>query len=297
MIKNNRDEIQIKIKNTIISLCENKIWTLDPDIVLGWLSNFKNDKDHLYLAHLILDKVIFRSNEMLKSSYHYFFCTTLRQSMPKFIREKYDISSFVNELSKRSILKNYIRIMPVLDNNTTLTESGAGILRTLQSKLHDTYTLNPNDEFSTFSEECLVVIIDDFIGSGHQYENFLNETKIHEKISNLIYVPAMALESGYDYLTKKFPNLNIHPLEIISNDINFFSNKKNYISNDKNLNRDDALKIYEDIKTKNKIKLPDWSGRDNAGLPLIFEWGVPNQSLGILYHHQDNWTQLHSRRS
>lgn len=120
----------------------------------------------------------------------------------------------------------------------------------------------------------------------------------HETIKNLVYVPAMALASGLKQVREILPNLKVVPLEIIDDDVGVFCGDSDdrFNKNDV-MTKKEARDIYLRIKQSKNIRLQDWLGRNDSSLPLMFEWGVPNQSLGIFFHQSEGrWNKLHSRR-
>lgn len=295
------NQLQQKIEENISVFCSKGIWTLQEDNVFGWLSNFYDNKQFLHFAYLLLDKVIFRNKEMLLSAYRNFFSTAMQSDYLIDLNESYTVPNFINSLlfSDRKLIES-IRVMPLVDKNSSHTESGPQILRYLQANLiNPRFSLNyEGTDILNLSENCTVFLVDDFIGSGDQCIEFFKRTKIHEKIKNLVYVPAMALASGLKKVNKNYPNLRISPLEIIDDDVGVFcgNNDDKFNKND-TMTKEEARNIYLKIKESNNIPLPNWLGRNDSSLPLIFEWGVPNQSLGIFFHQSEgNWRKLHYRR-
>lgn len=174
--------LQQKITENISFFCSKGIWTLDEDNVFGWLSNFSDNEEFLHFAYLLLDKVIFRNTEMLLSAYEGFFGTALQMDCLIDLNEKYTVPNFISALrsSDRKLIER-IRVMPLLDQDSTLTESGPQILRYLQSSLiNPVFSLGYEEkDLSNLSENCTVFLVDDFIGSGEQCIEFFKKREIH----------------------------------------------------------------------------------------------------------------------
>jgi hypothetical protein len=152
----------------------------------------------------------------------------------------------------------------------------------------------------------ILILIDDFIGSGTQFDEYAEEIDLNERLktTHIIYCPLIGFEVGIDLIKSKFPKLHILPAEyIFKSDSLFFKGKNLYFKNDQENTIADIEDFLAGMKKKYAPKMSNWLGFDQAGLPLplAFEWGCPNQAPALLYmmhsKNNHNWNQLFSRRA
>jgi len=281
--------------------CNTGIWPFDYDLFTSWLSNF-DDKTDEYVALHLLDSLIVRSNEMAVSGYSQLLKSDLRQHLIKnnLIDKNLSISSWTNAL-KRGSLYTKLQFIPIKLSNDH-GESGGTIYR-LMSKLMNTDRMSGSINDDIFGKT--IVLIDDFIGSGEQFEEYAREINLGTllKRNHIIYSPLLAFDAGLERLSKSFPDLTLMPVETIDRSEGVFmpGQNKELFRNDTENSVDDMVLHYSEMHKKYSPSMPFWRGKDDACLTLVFEWGCPNQTLSILWMEHtnkiNNWQQLFSRRA
>src|SRR5690606_2820140 len=149
----------------------------------------------------------------------------------------------------------------------------------------------------------LILLVDDFVGSGNQFLEFAEQINLATgaQDNEIVYAPLMALKNGVDEINKKNIGIQVSPIEIVDKPHSIFYGKEaDRFRNDQGNTIADALTCYEDIRKEYRIQMGSdyWMGHNNAAMSIAFQWGCPNQTLGILYKEQDQprWRRLFKRR-
>ena len=279
--------------------CDTKLWPFPYEELASWLSNFDDEKDE-YIALQLLDSLIVRSNDMAKSCYARLLHSSLRQLLlEKELIPSLSIPQWKVKL-KNGELKDQIRFASVRTARDD-GESGSVIYRLLSSEVEtNLYSLT-----RTTSIPPVIILIDDFIGSGKQFiDDFAPEFDLNNKLkeSTVIYCPLIAYEDGIENLQKRFPSLHLLPGEILKKSASLFSeDSSKQFKNDQINTVEDIKSHFEKMKRKFAPKMDMWFGFESACLPLAFEWGCPNQTPSILWmsysSERENWKKLFSRRA
>ncbi|ALZ75378.1 hypothetical protein [Rheinheimera sp. F8] len=284
------------VKSRIRTYCDTKIWPFDIEVVHAWLGNFDSEIDE-YVALQLLDSLIVRSKEMAISSYQTLFNSLLWQVLKEndILRDT-DLLEWISKL-KSGRLAHLIKFLPVKIENEH-GESGSTIYRMLSSILETNYyAFTP----STNAPKALI-LIDDFLGSGRQFtDQFAAEFKLDEQIKHMtiIYCPLVALESGICNLIERFPKLIVLPCEVLKDEHAFLNvNQTSLFKNDQKNTVKDVIAHFMTMKEKYAPKSSYWMGDNDSCIPIVFQWGCPNQAPSILWHRSDrgNWNQLFGRR-
>ncbi|MBQ4812698.1 hypothetical protein J8M20_15165 [Pseudoalteromonas luteoviolacea] len=279
--------------------CDTGLWPFRFEDLASWLSNFDDEKDE-YLALQLLDSLIVRSNDMAKSCYARLLHSSLRQ----LLLEKGLITQVTLPQWKRKLesgdLKHQLRFASVRTARDD-GESGSVIYRLLSSDVDtNKYSLSRSSSLPP-----VIILIDDFVGSGKQFiDDFAPEFDLNKKLeqSTVIYCPLIAYEDGIENLKEKFPDLHLLPGEILKRNASiFYGDANKQFKNDQVNTVGDVKGHFEKMKLKFAPKMEMWLGFESACLPLAFEWGCPNQTPSIFWmsysSERDGWKKLFSRRA
>lgn len=309
-LSSHKQHIMSLIDTKIDYLCKSQVWPISSAKAYAWINNFGQSEDHRYLAYLLLDKFSFRTNEMIKSGFKKLFATKIRKEFNKLNRTNYTVNEFLahlNSPSRHNPLINQFRISYVVGRQGERAESGSSILRLLNSDVvNQRFNLSDNNSLSRLADEnVILVVVDDFSGSGEQALGFFNSGFQHTPGSDIytmnnvkkIFCPYISQSCGFTALAV-LPEIALSPVEVIFPHDSIFYDSGHGFSRDPNYNPKDAKALYKKMKSTYNIHLSDnWCGRDNAELGIIFESGVPNQSLGAITYQADNWRALQTRRA
>jgi hypothetical protein len=182
-------------------------------------------------------------------------------------------------------------------------ESGSHIIRLLSGKLFNEKIIFPIDQKKLDTiQGKIILIVDDFLGSGLQFSRFATSSALINaaKKNNIIYAPSMAYYKGLDATKKKSYGIELMPLETVFSNEQFFTFKRGAtFCGDEVNTEENAIKVYEEMRALDSkfIKSKSWYGRDSASLCVGFQWGCPNQSLGVTWLDGSNdWQKLQRRR-
>ncbi|MBL4797318.1 MAG: hypothetical protein JKY50_07885 [Oleispira sp.] len=284
--------------------CEKNVWPFDYDRFLIWLGNFTDNTDSPSMDELValylLDRLVVRTTATAIAGYSRLIVNELRQA---FIKEGIlpkEIS--INELKKQ--LRTYPGSLGI--NFTPVTfegdqgDSGPSLYR----RLHPIYRTD-----ATFKKEPKAIIyVDDCLGTGNQFDTFLKKVNPVELYPNsaIFYCPLIAYKATLERLRTEQPDITILPVEIIDEDVFPFSENEygTVISQHLGVSisqlEEHYLKMFYEYCGAQGFS-DYWSGYGGICMPIIFEWGCPNNIPGILHMDRsgkiESWQQLFLRRS
>ena len=263
--------------------------------IRNWLNNFINTREKL-VALFILENIVYRNLDMLEKAITRVLIKEVKNVYENIYPDSYDIFTWL-QLLKNS--KNQLNIKFIGVDKGAKSQSSAIITRRLTNIVNQSY-IAENDKHieSALKKNSLVIFIDDFLGSGEQFETFLHE-KIYtldshaDTSSHFIYTPLIAMSNGIDRINTNHREIEIIPTEKIVLDQSLF-NQGALDSFFKRIQIPSAemLDILISISTKFSINKKSWLGRDDAMLSVIFEWGCPNQTLKLIHHEQNTIEKL-----
>jgi hypothetical protein len=168
-----------------------------------------------------------------------------------------------------------------------------------QLRICETWILSPDDVPSHTGQAMSFVFVDDFLGTGTQFSDFLHDTGLDLYVQSncFIYAPLAGHTDGITYLRSQFPGLYVDAVELLDNTHAFFHEESGNFPDDVN-SADAARAFYYDLLDSHQIDI-DGSDRRGFGhfeLTYAFEHAVPDNSLPILWwHHSDAWSPLFDR--
>jgi hypothetical protein len=287
--------------------------------VKAWVNNF-SDPVHRFLSGHILDRLIYRSSTMAKSSYKSFLISIMRDVYFDYlgISPVDTVKNWQLKLASTTEGIEDFYIAPV----RLLTDSGASgdtVCRLVSA--HESYTKHltasgfeqRDGEPSEIPSGKVILLVDDLLGSGGQVKKLVREKKLHEwcEKNKVVYAPLIAMEKGYKKVSRDYPFLDVRPIEIIEEDQRLFSFQNNAeirVGNE-GCSEDSLIEAYDQMLDSYGM-LNDESGKPKksrfglkkAALPLAFEWGCPNQAIPLLWwtpddeSRQNSWTKLFRKR-
>jgi hypothetical protein len=288
------------------ALTKSGIWNTDASSMHAWLGNFSEDK-HRYVAAHILDRLTFRTEKMTESAFRLYLSSIFREFCQHSLNQVgTNVEDWLAALrNSRCAWTNEIKLCSVSKAGEH-GESGSHMIRILTGSLFSEKYIFPVDtQLLSSVRGNIILIVDDFVGSGDQFLKFAIHHKLEEAARNnrIIYAPSVAYHKGIENISKRKYPIKITPLEILSKKEQFFSHEKDarFFGDDVNEEKD-ILKVYSEMRqlSPNFMKQGNnsyWLGRDYASLCVGFQWGCPNQSLGMMWLEGDaNWQRLVRRR-
>lgn len=278
---------------------ETQLWPLADELNYEqWLDNFENDEER-EIARRILDFFIYIPdrfiNQMLATVIgkcgHYF----------KQMRGTWTDNDFKTNC--------WYSFIPGEDQKPT--DSGYVFNRKLRDKTHIpegnilNYVELHENLFRYMNKN--IILVDDFVGSGHQTyvawnrrddktKKTLQELTI-ENSHCIVYAPLIVNQMGFDNITNYCPNLGIVFIHLLNRHYSLFDKDCPCWDGDIKLYQ----KAMEIIKEKSiKLGIPstrgantiDYKGYREQGLALAFEHGIPDACPPIFYWETEYWKPL-----
>lgn len=288
------------------ALTKSGIWNGDAHSIRAWLGNFTEDT-HRYIAAHILDRLTYRTEKMTESAFRMYLSSVFRE----FCRDAGNsVGSNIEEWlaalrAPHCPWTNKIKLCSVSKAGEH-GESGSHMIRILTGGLFSQDHIFPVDTQKLHSVKGnILLIVDDFMGSGDQFIKFAKHHKLEDalKHNHIVYAPSVAYYKGLENLTHSNYKIKITPLEIVPEKERFFSHKPGAKFFGDDINTEiDVLKVYHEMRKLcpefgKKGCDTVWMGRDDASLCVGFQWGCPNQSLGLMWlDGNSNWERLVRRR-
>ena len=260
--------------------------------VTEWESQFLNENEKI-LAALILDNLIVRPKKQILS-----MLTDAISSSNLADNDRHDFGLF-EKISKRSKTSCSV-LVPVIGRSQAPTKSGPYILRLLQRQW------NVKDQYLKWAESALemasdlnsIILIDDFSGSGSQFEEFLLETELssirekNEKIEVTLFCAAIH-RKAVNRIERQFPWIRIISADRLDDSHALFSPKsceRLPSSVDVAMLKDAYEKCLERAGVKADSKFSHGFG--DLELCYAFDHATPNNSIPLLWYESDTWRPL-----
>lgn len=255
-----------------------------------WLNNFIDPEERL-LALFILENLIYRDPKMLESAVTRLLVKEIKNIYENINNCTYDVFQWLQLLRSNS---SNLKIKFVGVDKGEISQSSAVITRKLSPFIDRKYIpQNPEAINTALQNNDLIVYVDDFLGSGKQFSEFIDEKIItldnySSSNSPMLYIPLIAIHKGIDKIKRDYSHIKIFPSEIIKIDHQLF-NKDDIESFYKDFKRtpEQLDSIFNQIRKRFRINPQSWYGRSNAMQTVVFEWGCPNQTISMLYHDRD----------
>lgn len=142
----------------------------------------------------------------------------------------------------------------------------------------------------------LIVFLDDFAGSGHQFNKFFKQKELahFENRVKFLYAPLAAHKTAIKRIESKYPNIKVLPVEMLNEQHEFFNQcPDGFFRGDQTNTVQDAKKHYEDYCSKIFDNPKYLFGMSSQCLTYSFFLSCPNNNLKALYHEQaTEWKRL-----
>ncbi len=275
------------------------IWSgIQQSRLQSWIANFRTQEER-YFAALVLDLLVYRSDDQTVS--------LLRQLLSRVIPDHARISrlSAAVRMSYHNLRSNSVdprvRIVPVIPPRSSPTKSGPVIARHLKRALRisERWVIYPEQVDAVLPSVDAIIFIDDFLGTGDQFSEFLFDTNLADYVgtSCFIYGCLAAHRHGIDSLQKMFPKLHIAAVERLGSSHALFHSDSGTFPDGEN-SAEDAKSFYYSLLSDRGINIigPDRRGYGHFEIAYAFEHSVPDNSLPILWWDGgESWRPLFDR--
>ncbi len=279
------------------SLIRSHIWAgVDRNNLSNWIKSFKG-ADEEYLSAIILDNLIFRSEQQTKA----LMVQVIQKIIPQLLQSIPYFNSYngkwMETLSKPKIPA---RIVPVIRESDGPCKSGNHIAREYSRlvKVNQRLIVNPQDiEAAKKDGVKLIIFIDDFLGTGKQFNKFFNEVKdVFDDSITAVYTPLAAHSEGLKSVKENAPNLLLGTAEKLTYSDGLFSQPDGMLAD--GVNTQHTLKEYYMELARKRLgdKFKGLDGYGNLNLLYGFSHATPNATLPILWAEANNNKTLLVRR-
>lgn len=291
--------------NMIIERCErlidSGIWEgIDRLRLYTWLNNFDTETEK-YFAACILDALIYRSDDQTIALMTQLFQQTIDNLKNSDKPPSGTPDDWFTALQSEDI-DPHIRIIPVIRRNDPPTKSGPLLARYYRRHLHinQKWMIWPWNFKEELERNKIFLFIDDFLGTGDQFIEFVDSFKIRMFLSGTysIYAPLVAHQTGLDHVKSEIKELRLCPVEILDKKHNLFSDESNWFRDHTGNNTPmKARMFFEDLIKKKKLPLrsDEYGGYGNLSIAYCFNHATPDNCLPILWFKNNNWYPLFER--
>lgn len=287
------------IKDRCKNLITARIWNgIDINRLNAWLKNFDTD-DEKYLSACVLDSLMYRSNSKTKALIYHLFNIVL----PNYTRLNPTPIGQINDWIERLQSTSQdpgVRLVAAVSDDDPPTKSSHLVLRLLSKEfqIEEGWIIYPHKlKYHFQSGIRTFIFIDDFLGSGDQFNELILEYDLHNfeeknrEQTYFLYCPLVAHERGIKNISETFNGkIPVVASENLKEEMNFF---EIYFESEAN----NARKFYIQMLKKRNIHLSredDYFGHGNLQLGYSFEHACPDNALKILWLNK-NWTPLFDR--
>lgn len=281
-------------------LVSTQLWDLDRSRLNGWWSQFCT-KTERFFAACLLDSLIYRSRNQFSAGIRTLYRQSVRWAAVKEVPGTDDLD-LIRLLQQQQ--PGLVRLTPVICEHDPPTKSGPLILRRTKKALD-------------IREECMawpwslrklidqahiqvVVFVDDFLGTGDQFCEFISTMLKGDLDSgvNWIYAPIVAHAQGVQKVRSAFPQITIVHAELLDEQHDFFNEHYWLTVSNGAISSADATDFYESFLRKHRLQASLKSpakGYGDLSLCFGFEHATPDNTLPILWHSDTSWTNLLQR--
>ncbi len=294
-----KEEIDSEVLEKCNFFRETRIWPLAETFnVEQWLDNFQDEQEKA-IANLIVDFVIFIPEPIINQM----FSTVIGKCGSYFrtFEDTWSDDDFLNRC--------WYSYIPGEDHSAA--DSGLIFLRKIRNLLGLpderllTHEALVKRMYETYAE--YFVLVDDFIGSGHQVEeawcnSYFNNTSIKEICQShhhrVVYAPLIVNELGYKHVQEVCSGLHLEYIHRLPVEFSLFHPQCPCWKGDAELYKQGIELILQKsaelgIPDTNGMKTNDMRGYRKQGLAIAFQHGIPDACLPIFTVETLNWKPLY----
>ena len=269
------------------------IWSgLPPHQLDTWINNFRSPEEQ-YFAAKVLDALIYRPKSQTIALLQHLF----QRTIPDLERSRKICPPLMNIYpNMKRASEPHVRIVPVLVPGEAPIKSGTIVGRHLRRSLRfrSDWFLDSSRIQENIRKGNVVVFIDDFLGTGNQFIEFVEDANLQIPIDSgmCVYTPLVAHMDGIHRLTQKYRNLSVVAAETLDQAHALFGKSDGILFDEVNT-VEVARDFYYSLLKNRAIDANAHERRGFGYFELVyaFEDAVPDNSLPILW-----WSQSRERQ-
>lgn len=263
-----------------------------------WIANFATAEEQ-YFAARVLDTLIYRSAEQVIALLRQLFSRVI----PDLARcQKLPTSLLTADRTLRDdAVDPKVRIVPVIPPTDPPTKSGGTLARILKRTLRhcEQWIVYPDQVADEIGDAEAFIFVDDFLGTGEQFLEFLSDTSLDGLLSSacFVYGPLAGHKDGIEKVRSTIGDVHVEAVELLDATHGVFNEASGSFPDEVN-SVEVARDFYYDLLANRGIHIegPNRRGYGHYELAYAFEHAVPDNSLPILWWSQSNdWHPLFDR--
>lgn len=269
---------------------------IDLNSLNQWLSNFQT-KEEKYLAAHLLNCLVYRSGNMMCSSYQHLVHCELPAFLQRHGMAMQDGLEAFHEALQQADAAYPLRFVAVDGGFEQVPgKSGAVIIRQFKRHLNVNKLIlcRPENMAALPATVRYLVFVDDLLGTGKQFNKFADFYKLNELRARftMAYSPQLSHTKGTGHLAEKFPWLTVLPIEQLGVEHQFFRLAKDSAT----LWHGDKENLAGDVKAfcnalAEKGEIPKTT-QYSLELTILFEHAAPNNTLPFYWATSNRWRPL-----
>ena len=279
------------------SLIQCRIWEgLDLTRLRRWCRNFTTNEGQ-YFSACLLDSLIYRSTPQTCALSRQLF----QRSLPDAVRSDplpiAPVSDWLSLLGGNA--DPLVRVIPVIGNDDPPTKSGFLITRLFKQvlRVNEAWIIKPADIPIHASSTKVLLFVDDFLGTGDQFTQFVAGLGDYCATHSVIYAPLTAHDDGINTIRSEFPHLRIACAERLRASHNIFHPDSNCF--DDGINTPAGAQEFQ-ASLFEKFGIPlerkEQLGHGGAGLAYSFQHACPDNCLPLFWWSEtSSFTSLFDR--
>lgn len=264
----------------------------------AWWRNFPSPEEQ-YLAAQLLSAAVIRTEQMKRSSCR----QVVEMILPSLLRSaggwNYGcIGEMEQALERHRGTPVPVKFMPVDGSRLDARPGNSGDATVRQfgisARVADRYFVRADDDSIWADPPPLLVLLDDLLGTGSQFDKFAREYRLGELPAETmcVYIPWLATTRGIARAAERHPRVKVWPVEVLDEAAGFFSgalDEPRLWGRDRYNTCTDARDFYEDLMRRRGVR-PE--GPYGMELTVLLPGRAPNNTLRAFWHENDQWKAL-----
>ncbi|MBK4737360.1 phosphoribosyltransferase-like protein [Noviherbaspirillum pedocola] len=272
------------------------IWaSISLDRLDRWIDQF-DYYQYPFLGAVLLDNLLFKSKAQVLATLEWLMtCPDLCYTFASDL-------ALTKSLSKKQ--DPGVRLVPAISFDKPPTKSGFYVLRLIQRlfRIYADWLIWPQKVIDWSPGARLLIIVDDFLGSGDQFKDFVSITKLetfhkdHPEV-RIVYLVLAAHADGISAIQHNYPFVDVICADTLGKEYHLFDGARVDERYQRAVSAE-LKKHYLDLAKKASLPLTGKVGPFGYGgqcLSYAFEHATPNNALPAYWYDTNNWEPLLDR--
>ena len=271
-------------------------WPIQQSRFEGWYRQFCGLEERFFAAS-VLNQLVLRTPKQFESGLGSLF----RGAVSSEIFPEFDDLALADKLASRDDPR--IRLVPVICEADPPTKSGPLVLRRLQRilRVYSKWMVWPWQAARLIDEGKVdhIIFVDDFLGSGKQFEKFADQWEFSGRKAGAkyVYAPVTSHITGIEHIGENLSYVRVVTAERLSRADQFFSEDVWTTIGQGSTTAADAKDWYLNFARRKELdpRSVGCLGVGDLALTFGFSHSTPNNSLPLLWCESTQWQPLLER--